>query len=91
MKSGECLHCGGTKVGRLATLRDVGHNNQAHARALAVSEKAGWSGRSWIPQAEVEAYLCTECGYFEEYVSAPKDVPWASLEGFTWVKQGSSE
>lgn len=37
--------------------------------------------------AEVEAFVCTECGYLEEYVKAPADVPWESLPLFRWVKK----
>lgn len=35
-------------------------------------------------RADVEAYVCTECGYFEEYVKNPADVEWEKLAPFRW-------
>jgi predicted Zn-ribbon and HTH transcriptional regulator len=31
--------------------------------------------------AQTEAYVCTECGFFEEYVKAPSEIPWSGVEG----------
>lgn len=47
-------------------------------------------GSGWLksPEGRVEAYVCTSCGYFEEYVVAPQQVPWEDLEGFSWHSVG---
>ena len=34
--------------------------------------------------AQTEAYVCTECGWFEEYVARPEEVPWNRAEGGRW-------
>jgi len=34
--------------------------------------------------ANVEAYICTECGYFEEYVKDAKNLDWDKLEAFRY-------
>jgi len=33
--------------------------------------------------AQTEAYVCSECGFFEEYVKAPAEVPWDDVDGAT--------
>lgn len=34
---------------------------------------------------QLEAYVCTECGYHESYVHDPSAVRWTDLVGFSWV------
>ena len=34
---------------------------------------------------ELEAYVCTECGYYESYVRSPESTPWEQLSGFRMV------
>ena len=33
---------------------------------------------------EVEAYVCTVCGYFEEYVLDVGEIDWDAIQGCTW-------
>lgn len=40
---------------------------------------------------QLEAYVCTECGYHETYVREPKTLPWDDLQGFTWVNSDPPE
>ena len=47
-------------------------------------------GRGYEAHGAVEAYVCTECGYFEEYVVSPADVPWDEMNDFEWVKNGAA-
>lgn len=35
--------------------------------------------------AVVEAYVCTECGYFEEYVKKPGAIKWEKLKQFKYL------
>jgi len=48
------------------------------------------AARAWDTKisADAEAYVCTECGYFEEYVKDPGAVPWEKLAPFHWHKKG---
>ena len=43
-----------------------------------------WHAKEF-PAGELEAYVCTECGYYESYVRHPSDVPWNKLSGFTFL------
>jgi predicted nucleic-acid-binding Zn-ribbon protein len=62
------------KTGEISGARSVGHRVVQREIAIDVSE-AG----------DLEAYVCTECGYFESYVKQPAAVPWTQLAGFRWA------
>lgn len=57
-------------------------------RQLAVVARRGshWFQSTVVEHtADTEAYVCTECGYFEEYVKNPQAIPWGEVEGATWL------
>lgn len=33
---------------------------------------------------DVEGFVCTECGYYEEYVKNPQQIQWDTMKGFRW-------
>lgn len=76
-KSGICLKCGSNQVGHLS--RVVDWDRGAVERRLAQGRVGRMSA-----YGPVEAYVCTSCGFFEEYVKHPEEVPWERLEGFSW-------
>ncbi|MCA9300161.1 MAG: hypothetical protein KDA28_13905 [Phycisphaerales bacterium] len=57
--------------------------NREFRRLSAMEMKSGRT-RTKI-EATVEALVCTECGYFEEYVKNPKDLDWEQLPLFQWL------
>lgn len=91
MRTGQCPKCGGTKIGYLENVLDVKSGNDLDFRIrveefrhlMATSVKKGWL-RKEEHKAMVEAYVCTDCGFFEEYVKAPDKVPWDALPLFRW-------
>ena len=80
-ESGVCPKCQGTKIGHLG--RVVDWDRGAVERRLAQGRVGRMSA-----YGPVEAYICTECGFFEEYVKDPATVPWTSLDSFTWHRPG---
>jgi len=40
-----------------------------------------FSSDSYAPAAETEAFVCTACGYVEEYVKSAASVPWGDVVG----------
>ena len=78
IRSGTCPKCQGTKIGHVPILVDW--DRGAHRRRLG----KGTVGRM-TAYGEIEAYVCTQCGFFEEYVKTPGAVPWTSIDGFKWV------
>ena len=90
-----CPKCEGIKIGHLASVPDLGD----HAKARASDQRA--IGRMYYHDHEgdrrmqrmapVEAYVCTECGYFEEYVINPEAIPWDTLAHFQWCRGTPTE
>ena len=39
----------------------------------------------YVPVGQLEAWVCTECGFYETYVKDPSTVPFDELDGFRWV------
>jgi len=86
-----CPKCESTRVGRLETVRDGRDHGFHNPRSLAQEKEGkGWL-KSKAVRGLVEAYICTECGYFEEYVSDLAQIDWPALEGFTWHQPPSGE
>lgn len=75
-RKGVCPKCQQRRIGRVERVFDDGVKAQRYL---------GLKGGLFKSRAgRVEAYVCTACGYFEEYVVAPEQVAWEDLEGFTW-------
>jgi predicted nucleic-acid-binding Zn-ribbon protein len=87
-KSGVCPKCNGQRVGRMAYVADESDATTEPGRKRSLwwqLEKTG--GFFSMPdqhRADVEAYVCTQCGYFEEYVKDAHLVEWEKLEPFNW-------
>ena len=47
-------------------------------------------GKSWktvSPAGEVAAFICGDCGYFEQYVKNPEALEWDKLQDFRWCNE----
>ncbi|MGE0401844.1 MAG: hypothetical protein AB7T06_34395 [Kofleriaceae bacterium] len=67
---------------------------QAVSRSLGIQrtvQRLEDAGRVLPLVGQLEAYVCTECGYHETYVRDPRSVPWHDLQGFTWVNSEPPE
>jgi predicted nucleic-acid-binding Zn-ribbon protein len=83
--SGKCGKCGGTRIGRFEHVADEtdATTGPGRTRSLWWQREGGFFSSKEL-RADVEAYVCTACGYFEEYVKDPKSVPWEKLTPFRW-------
>jgi predicted nucleic-acid-binding Zn-ribbon protein len=83
--SGKCSKCGSSRVGRLEYVADEtdATTEPGKKRSLWWQSEGGFFS-SKVHRADVEAYVCTECGYFEEYVKNPQSIPWENLAPFRW-------
>lgn len=82
-----CPKCQGTRVGYFESLPDAGRSSQSDKRMIGVAFPAQRGFISVGRQVgEVEAFICTDCGYFEEYVKAPHTIPWDQVEHFRWCR-----
>ncbi len=83
-QSKRCPKCGSRRIGHLACLPDTfGHQETITTeRALGTALVDGKRTRI----GHLEAYVCANCGYLEEYVADPQRTPFDSIEGFSWVR-----
>lgn len=82
--SRQCPKCQSLKVGYLESLLDSEGERETSQKIGKVTEEL-WNFRVNTAAGEVEAYICTECGYFETYVKEAKSVPWDDMFGFHWL------
>jgi hypothetical protein len=88
----KCPKCTGIKIGHLESTVDraAGGSRQVTRVAGVAAERGKFKG-ALVERGDlwgtVEAYVCTECGFWEEYVVKPDDVPFEMLQGFRWINQ----
>ena len=81
----QCPKCEARAVGYFEKVMDKGAaNREPRVREIAKTGKGAYGGSTSVGQ--VEAFVCTSCGYFEEYVKNPEQIAWDTLEGFRWCR-----
>ncbi len=78
-RDGECPKCHGRRVARLSHVADQ-TDGTGPGRYLALRNDYFAALYAGV----IEAYVCADCGYFEEYVRDVATVPWDKLKGFSW-------
>lgn len=90
-KSARCPKCDSPRVGHFRRQLDrSGEYDTAHERMVGTAE-TGLVFTVEVMTGAMEAYVCTECGYFESYVVSPRSVAFDKLEGFRWVNPETPE
>jgi predicted nucleic-acid-binding Zn-ribbon protein len=84
-----CPKCASRRVGYFEHLIDEQGEFKPSPRMIGQgpTEIRGLLGGRHVvtgPTGELEAFVCTSCGYVEEYVKNPQSVAWDSFEGFRW-------
>ncbi|MBI2388345.1 MAG: hypothetical protein HYV09_01900 [Deltaproteobacteria bacterium] len=80
-----CPKCNGARIGYFETLPDSAHGEASKPRMIGNQVVGSFLGlQAHQGAAPVEAFVCTECGYFEEYVKNPTTIPWDQFVGFRW-------
>jgi hypothetical protein len=89
--TGVCPKCESERVGRLEYVADESDVTTRPGRRRSlwweVEKTGGFFSAGAEHRAEVEAYVCTGCGYFEEYVKDPHLIEWEKLEPFNWHRR----
>lgn len=78
-KRRQCPLCHSRRIGHLEEVQDTAANR------MVVGTDA--SGLFTKRIGQLEAYVCTDCGYYQTYVKTPESIPYEQLEGFRWVEQ----
>jgi predicted nucleic-acid-binding Zn-ribbon protein len=87
--SKQCPKCDSLKVGYLERTLDKGEHVHVDA-VVGITKPWGWLGGR-EPLGGFEAYVCTDCGYFEHYVKGPGEFDFTALQGFHWVNEPPPE
>lgn len=48
----------------------------------------GGTSQQLSAAGETEAFVCTRCGYLEEYLKSPRDIDWSAVVGATPHRAG---
>ena len=80
MKTGVCAKCEGKNVLHIPEVRDSALGKRAVSRVLASARRSGGLLEpARFAELYVEAFVCCDCGLFEEYVAQPDRVDWQVL------------
>jgi predicted nucleic-acid-binding Zn-ribbon protein len=82
--SRQCPKCESRKIGYINYQPDAS-GTFMRWRVIAQVRKPEAFGTRWPRLGELEAYVCTECGYYESYVKDPASTPWDQLSGFRLI------
>jgi predicted nucleic-acid-binding Zn-ribbon protein len=84
-KTWACPKCQSRRVGYLENLVDRSPSGQEDRKYIGYQRAGELFGiTAFRVGGEVEAYVCADCGYFEEYVKDPQHIPWDTMRGFRW-------
>jgi hypothetical protein len=84
-RSWQCPKCQSFRVGYLEALEDQGHQaGDRRIGKISVGSVLGFA--AYTAHGDVEAFVCTDCGYFEEYVKNAQAIQWDSMKGFRWCR-----
>lgn len=91
-RTGICTKCSGQRVIKVAMVVDGtddatgGYGTPIYRREPGHPvPRAILATRNQNVCGFTEAYVCTECGWFEEYIAHPEKVEWKEIEG-VWAK-----
>ncbi|MBX3274879.1 MAG: hypothetical protein KF729_31740 [Sandaracinaceae bacterium] len=83
----QCPKCASDRIGYLESLPDGAYGKASVDRKIAMEQVGNVFGVvAHQPAGEVEAFVCTSCGYFEEYVRDPQAIDWSKVKGFRWCR-----
>ena len=86
MRRGVCVKCGCNRIAYFPTVLDA--TDSGTSRLLGWVRTGGLLSGGKRYEAQVEAYACPSCGYFEEYVRMAQSVDWnvfASAGMMQWL------
>ena len=85
-QSFRCPKCESPRVGRIGLPSESLSEKRESAKMWARSHRQFPVREFLLNYWLCEKYVCTECGYFEEYVLDPQEIPWERVEEFQWCR-----
>lgn len=85
----KCPKCQSARVGYFESLIDAQGTYQPASRKVGEARREvegilGGRSETKVAAGELEAFVCTDCGYMEEYVKDPQSLDWNAFERFRW-------
>lgn len=82
-----CPKCNSDRVGYLEEVLGDGGTHAHGTRKVGKVQTGSLLGMAVLQaQGDFEAFVCTACGYFEEYVRNPEAIAWDRVKGFRWCR-----
>jgi predicted nucleic-acid-binding Zn-ribbon protein len=90
MKSSkQCPKCHSLDIGVLEVAA-LPHGTEVldfRPQPVGVIRRRSWPVSVFVPVGRLEAWICTECGYYETYIKEPSSISFEELHGFRWGSQ----
>jgi predicted nucleic-acid-binding Zn-ribbon protein len=84
-QSWTCPKCHSQRIGYFDMLHDEAEASKPDGRVLGHAVIGQFMGATASQRVGmVEAFICADCGYFEEYLKDPANMPWDKLVNFRW-------
>lgn len=87
--SGRCPKCAAERILHIESSRP--EEPRMLVRRAPTVGILGGDGHVLEGVGRVEAFVCAECGYLEEYIVRPKSIPWDDVIGASWVEPPKRE
>lgn len=87
--SKQCPKCHSLDIGVL-DIAALPHGTEVldfRPQPAGVIKRKSWPMPVFIPVGRLEAWVCTNCGYYETYVCQPDQVDFTNLHSFRWAGQ----
>ena len=82
----QCPKCTSKRVGYFENVVDQSQRGPS-ARKIGQAQTGQMLGLTVVEAVgEIEAFVCADCGYFEEYVKGPQSIDWNAMRGFRWCQ-----
>lgn len=85
----QCPKCKSVQIGHIAHQPDL-RADSATAKKRVVGLGLGVGGEI-VKHGQLEAYVCTRCGYYESYVRDPQRIDWDEIAGFSFINPGQHD
>jgi predicted nucleic-acid-binding Zn-ribbon protein len=80
-----CPKCKSQRVGYLENLVDRSPSGQEDRKYIGYQKTGELFGlAAFRVSGEMEAFVCADCGYVEEYVKNAQSISWETMRGFRW-------
>jgi hypothetical protein len=87
-RSWTCPKCESKRVGYFEKVLGELKGGPDNSRKIGLERSGSFLGmEAGRPAGETEAFICGDCGFFEEYVKNPEALEWDKFLNFRWCRK----